>query len=164
MTAITVTVWHNARTGTAGRHPAFFDGYTPGDPMVRVFTYQTQPRGRAPEQIAEDAFAAFNADPEMLCGDQLDLAARYRSRRLRSVSCGDVVVVGEAALAVGRPGVGFRNSATGPDLGFYAARLYSLMRPPSRGWRWIRLRERSATGWPGRGGRRWRLRWGRLPL
>ena len=54
--------------------------------------------------------------------------------------------------------VGFRNSATGPDLGFYAARLYSLMRPPRRGWRSIRLRERSATGWLGRGGRRWRLR------
>jgi len=54
--------------------------------------------------------------------------------------------------------VGFRNSATGPDLGFYAARSYWLMRPPRRGWRWIRLRERSATGWSGRGGRRWRLR------
>ena len=54
--------------------------------------------------------------------------------------------------------VGFRNSATGPGLGFYAARLYSLMRPPRRGWRWIRLRERSVTGWSGRGGRRWRLR------
>ncbi len=26
------------------------------------------------------------------------------------------------------------------------------------GWRWIRLRERSATGWSGCGGRRWRLR------
>jgi hypothetical protein len=27
--------------------------------------------------------------------------------------------------------VGFQNSATGPDLGFYAARSYSLMGPPS---------------------------------
>ena len=42
--------------------------------------------------------------------------------------------------------VGFQNSATGPDLGFYAARSYSLMRPPRTGRRWIRFRERSATG------------------
>ena len=57
-----------------------------------------------------------------------------------------------------------QNSATGPDLGFYAARSYSLMRPPRTGRRWIRLRDRSATGRSGRGGRRWRLRWGRRPL
>ena len=49
-------------------------------------------------------------------------------------------------------------SATGPDLGFYAARSYSLMRPPRTGRRWIRSWERSATGWSGRGGRSWRLR------
>jgi hypothetical protein len=42
--------------------------------------------------------------------------------------------------------VGFQNSAIGPDLGFYAARSYSLMRPPRTVRRWIRLRERSATG------------------
>ena len=44
------------------------------------------------------------------------------------------------------PPVGFQNSATGPDLGFYAARSYSLMRPPRTGRRWIRFWERSATG------------------
>ena len=54
--------------------------------------------------------------------------------------------------------VGFQNSATGPDLAFYAARSYSLMRPPRTGRRLIRLRERSAAGWSGRGGRSWRLR------
>ena len=42
--------------------------------------------------------------------------------------------------------VRFQNSAIGPDLGFYAARSYSLMRPPRTGRRWIRFRERSATG------------------
>src|SRR5438477_11453603 len=60
-------------------------------------------------------------------------------------------------LAVRHP-VGFQNSAAGPDLGFYAARSYSLMRPPRTGRRLICLRERSATGWSGRGGRSWRLR------
>ena len=44
------------------------------------------------------------------------------------------------------PPVGFQNSAIGPDLDFYAARSYSLTRPPRTGRRWIRFRERSATG------------------
>jgi hypothetical protein len=42
--------------------------------------------------------------------------------------------------------MGFQNSAIDPELGFYAARSYSLMRPPRTGWRWIRFRERSAAG------------------
>ena len=35
--------------------------------------------------------------------------------------------------------VGFQNSAIGADLGFYAARWYSLMRPSRMGQRWIRF-------------------------
>src|SRR5262249_21492517 len=42
--------------------------------------------------------------------------------------------------------VGFQNSATGPGLVFYAARSYSLVRPPGTGRRSIRFRDRSATG------------------
>lgn len=42
--------------------------------------------------------------------------------------------------------VEFQNSATAPDLAFYAARWYSLMRPPRTVRRWIRALERSATG------------------
>ena len=53
---------------------------------------------------------------------------------------------------------GFQKSAIGPDLGLYAVRSYSLMRPPRTGRRLIRSWERSATGWSGRGRRRWRLR------
>ena len=41
--------------------------------------------------------------------------------------------------------VGFQNSATGLDLGIYAARSYSLMRPRMCR-RLIRFLERSATG------------------
>ena len=44
-----------------------------------------------------------------------------------------------------------QNSATGLDLGVYAARWYSLMRPPETGRRLIRSWERSATDSPGRG-------------
>jgi len=46
---------------------------------------------------------------------------------------------GQAAwLGVGRPPMGFQNSATGPGLGFYAARSYSWMRPPRAGRCWMR--------------------------
>lgn len=41
---------------------------------------------------------------------------------------------------------GFQNSATDPDLGFYAERSYSLTRPPTMGRRLIRSWERSAMG------------------
>jgi hypothetical protein len=103
MTEITISIWHNVRTDPDGRHLAMLDGYTPGDPMVRVFTYQTQPRGRAPEQIAEDAFAAFNGHPSDAEGAAL--AGEYYGRRLRSLSKGDVVTADEIALAVA--GVGW---------------------------------------------------------
>jgi hypothetical protein len=67
------------------------------------------------------------------------------------------------AMARANP-VGFQNSATGLDLGVYAAGSYSLMRPPRTARRLIRSWVRSAAGWSGRGGRSWRLRWGRRPL
>ena len=41
--------------------------------------------------------------------------------------------------------VGFQKSATGPDMGFYAARSYSLRRPPGTGRCLIRSWERPAT-------------------
>jgi hypothetical protein len=63
MTGITVSIWHNVARDQAGRHTAPLDGFTPGDPMVGVFTYQATPRGRPPEVIAEDAFALANGHP-----------------------------------------------------------------------------------------------------
>ena len=95
---ITVTIWHNVAHDGEGRHSAMLDGYRPGDPMVRVFTYQADPAGRPPEQIAEEAFAICNGHPADARGE--DLARRYYQRELRSLSKGDVVAVGEIALAV----------------------------------------------------------------
>src|SRR6266568_9410900 len=43
--------------------------------------------------------------------------------------------------------VGFHNSATGRDLGFYAARSYSLMRPPRTARRLIRSWEGPVMAW-----------------
>jgi hypothetical protein len=56
------------------------------------------------------------------------------------------VRVGPLVLDQAPVPVGFQNSAIGLDLGFYAARSYSLRRPPRTGRRLIRSRERSATG------------------
>ena len=58
---VTVSVWHNVTRDSAG-HPTGYFGFTPGDLMVKVFTYGTRVRGRHPEVIAEDAFA-FNDFP-----------------------------------------------------------------------------------------------------
>jgi hypothetical protein len=84
MTGITVSIWHNVARDQAGRHTAPLDGFTPGDPMVRVFTYQALPCGRPPEAIAEDAFALANGHPRDPGG--MELSRRYYERRLRSLS------------------------------------------------------------------------------
>jgi len=99
---ITVTIWHNVAVDDQGRHTAVLDGYQPGDPMVRVFTYQAGPAGRDPEQIAEEAFAICNGHPADTAGEEL--SRRYYGRELRSLSKGDVVVIGEVALAVASAG------------------------------------------------------------
>jgi hypothetical protein len=97
---ITVTIWHNVALDGQGHHTGMLEGYQPGDPVVRVFTYQAAPVG-SPEEIAEEAFGICNGHPRDARGQHL--ARRYYQRELRSLSAGDVVAVGEVALAVGRP-------------------------------------------------------------
>lgn len=80
---ITITIWHNVAHDGEGRHSAMLDGYQPGDPMVRVFTYQADPAGRSPEEIADEAFDTFNDHPRD--PDGADLACAYYGRRLRSL-------------------------------------------------------------------------------
>jgi hypothetical protein len=98
---ITVTIWHNVAFDGQGRHVAMLDGYQPGDPVVRVFAYQADPAGLTAEEIAEEAFAICNDHPRDPGG--ADLACAYYGRRLRSLSVGDLVAVGDILLAVGRP-------------------------------------------------------------
>ena len=81
---ITITIWHNVAHDGEGRHSAMLDGYQPGDPMVRVFTYQADPAGRSPEEIADEAFDTFNDHPRDPEG--AGLACAYYGRRLRSLS------------------------------------------------------------------------------
>lgn len=81
---ITVTIWHNAAHDAEGRHIAMLDGYQPCDPMVAVFAYQADPAGRAPEVIADEAFAICNGHPYDAAGEEL--SRRYYARELRSLS------------------------------------------------------------------------------
>jgi hypothetical protein len=99
---LTVSIWHNV-TRDAGGRPAGYDGYRAADEMVRVFAYDIPADGRDLAGTAEDAYAIGNAAPG-LTGQAAALAARYAQRQLRSVSVGDVVVIGEAAPAVARAG------------------------------------------------------------
>jgi hypothetical protein len=108
---VTVSVWHNVTRDSAGLPTGYF-GFTPGDQMVKGFTFHTRARGRHPEDIAEDAFAAFNDHPADAEGQ--DLARQYRARRLRSVSRGDMVTVGEAALIVERAGFSLLRGSFAP--------------------------------------------------
>lgn len=81
---ITVTIWHNVARDGGDRPTGMLDGYQPGHPMVRVFTYQADPVGRDPEQIAEEAFAICNGHPSDAHAE--DTARRDYARELRSLS------------------------------------------------------------------------------
>lgn len=94
---------------------ANLDGYKPGHPLVRVF--ELDHPDADPEWIAGRMFEAFNAPEEMLKGVQLNRASQYRARRLRSLSVGDVVQVGDVMLACASVGwIRLLNEVTGDQL------------------------------------------------
>jgi hypothetical protein len=96
-----VIVYHNVARGPDSRR-INFDGYKPGQPLVPVFRYDADPADSGLpglQVIAEQAFEAFNLPAELLNPRQGELAARYRGRSLRSLSVGDVLRLGDTALA-----------------------------------------------------------------
>lgn len=98
-----VTVYHNIATDGSGRR-AGYEGYQPAHPLVPVFAYTISPPSDSPPEVAAGfAYSAFNADPDMLTGTQRDLAETYRRRRLRSLTPGDVLTIGDTKLAAARP-------------------------------------------------------------
>ena len=92
---MTVTIYHNTDRYS-------FCGYQDGHRLVRVFDYPTALTD--PAAICSHAFVVFNAPEEVLEIDDFFTAATYRDRGLRSLSVGDVVVVGETAWACERIG------------------------------------------------------------
>jgi len=71
------------------------------------------------------------------------LPERRRADRARIIlACAD----GMSNAGTAQVLVGFQNSAIGPDLGFYAARSFSLMRPPRTVYRFKTNRRVSDLG------------------
>ena len=85
------------RAGT----PRCWTATSPATPWSPSSPTRPTPPGGRRRQIADEAFDIFNDHPRD--PDGADLACAYYGRRLRSLSVGDIVCVGEVALAVGRP-------------------------------------------------------------
>jgi hypothetical protein len=78
-----------------------FRAYEPGDPITAVYDYE-HPTGpnfttHDARQVAEQAFRMFNGQPTTSW--ERDHADRYYAAQNRSLSVGDLVVIGEIALA-----------------------------------------------------------------
>ena len=96
-TPMTVRIFHNTTTDDSGRHVGYF-GYEPDHTLTEVFAFQGT--FATAEDAAERAFWLFNVgdDTRQPEGAHPDAVA-YRSRGLRSLSVGDVVLAGDVALA-----------------------------------------------------------------
>jgi len=105
---VRVTIVLNMEVGHWGR-PYSEAAYQDGDAVQAVFAFD------APQEVAaagaeaacEFAFAVCNSYPQEAFGvarEHLELVAAYRKRRNRSLSVGDVVVVGEVAYCCDRFG------------------------------------------------------------
>jgi hypothetical protein len=64
----------------------------PDSPHTEVFNYESELTG---EPAADEAFALFNMPDESLPSERRELVSQYRLKRLRSLSVGDIVHVGE---------------------------------------------------------------------
>lgn len=95
-----VQVWLNQSDGWN-----FWNGYTPGDKMLLAAEYYADASmlpnhdESQPNAILNQAFRELNIDDPTT-----EWAQQYREDRHRSLSVGDVVVVGESAYACARMG------------------------------------------------------------
>lgn len=91
----TIIVWHNIACDPTDRdRRAGYDGYQPGQPLMRVARYTVEDHDSTPSPVlADQAFRLFNVgdDPEFGVPDPR--AVEYRKRGNRSLSKGDVVQV-----------------------------------------------------------------------
>lgn len=92
-----VHIFHNVTRDGFGRPIGILDGYQPGHDLAEVFAYDTDRTD--PYAEAQNAFFLFNVGDDPSFGEPKPLALDYRAKGLRSLSVGDVVVVGDVALA-----------------------------------------------------------------
>ena len=129
------------------------------DRLIQVFTSGSELKNLRPpgSKLAPPAAGQAAVTRASLQADLL--AAHERASRLnaqvRQLEKRLSEALGEQAWRASP--VGCQNSATGLDLGFYAAPLVLVDEAAEvTGRRWIRRRSRSATGWSGQGERSWR--------
>lgn len=99
---VRVRILHNVAKDELGRSLGWMDGWHADHAMVEVFAYDSYvcPDVEAAYREAELAFRLFNVGDDPTFGEPSPIALEYRALRLRSLSVGDVVVVGDlAALA-----------------------------------------------------------------
>jgi hypothetical protein len=84
MTTQPVVIYHNTTTDATGR-PVNYDGFIPGESTLEA-VHLSSTELTEPTAIAEEMFYRFNV------GEDED-AMEYRSKSLRSLSVGDVVVM-----------------------------------------------------------------------
>jgi hypothetical protein len=79
-------------------HPDHFFGYEHGHPVRKAFTYDA-PTTSGLIELADEAFAAFNAPLELLAPAYRKIAEAYRAAGNRSLSVGDVLQIDGTWLA-----------------------------------------------------------------
>jgi hypothetical protein len=84
-------------------HPEHFFGYECGHPVEKVFSYEA-PSTSDLMELADEAFAAFNAPLELLAEPYRVVAEDYRALGNRSLSVGDVLKIDESWLACASSG------------------------------------------------------------
>ncbi|WP_433332499.1 hypothetical protein [Spirillospora sp. CA-294931] len=95
---VLVEIFHNVATDETGR-PLNFLGYQPGQPIVKVFVYESE--GADPtepiayEELAEEVYCLGNGIAHSRSGE-------YYARKLRSPSVGDLIRIGEVWMSVER--------------------------------------------------------------
>lgn len=108
--ATSIRILHNVATDDAGRLTGLLDGYRHGDTLVEVFAYMTDTKGEA-IALADEAFHLFNIGDDAHFGRPDNRALIYRREGNRSLSVGDVVIVGDEAFACAPSGWRHLNEA-----------------------------------------------------
>lgn len=81
--------------------PGLRTGYEPDHALVRVFVTEVAD-SKVPSTVADRMWRMFTTDPQFQDGRDAETALAYRKRELRTLRGGDVILVGETALAADR--------------------------------------------------------------
>jgi hypothetical protein len=89
-----IVVFHNIATDDVGRSEAWL-GYRPGHPLVPVYVLERLEVEQSPSAVAEMIYHLLNVGDDPQFGIPHPDAVAYRTAKNRSLSVGDVVLVGD---------------------------------------------------------------------